>query len=529
MHKIKLLGSKVTFPQKIMLMALGILLSIFLLEISLRIGGFLVMSLQEYRNHLSMEKEGTYRIMCLGESTTQGQYPRFLEEILNQHNIGIKIVVIDEGIRGTNTTQILNELETNLKKYTPNMVITMMGINDSGDFMPFEQISNSKLVLFVRSFRIYKLVRLLWLHIKTKTKEIGFYKPGNNKKLRKNSLTTELKYANSEINSNQRGESLEKTIDFSSKSDIEYAELGWYSVNRREFSRAEELFKKAIQLNPKNTSALIGLGTNYQAKDEYIKSKEPFKRAIEINPQEDRAYVGLGWYYGVLKVYEAEEAFKKAIKLNPKNDNAYAGLGWCYRTQDKFSEAEDSFKKALELNRGNLCAVQGLGQVYHEKGRLSEAAGLLKEAIKLGNNDKDELYGELSELYEAIGRRKDAEDSREMANKLRNEYYRLSTANNYRKLEEILGKKGIRLVCVQYPTLSVEPLKKLFKENENVLFVDNEKIFKDATRKEGYNAYFRDSFGGDFGHCTNKGNRLLADNIANAALKELFGNKIMPR
>jgi len=55
-----------------------------------------------------------------------------------------------------------------------------------------------------------------------------------------------------------------------------------------------------------------------------------------------------------------------------------------------------------------------------------------------------------------------------------------------------------------------------------VIFVDNERIFKDAIGKKGYNKYFTDMFGGDFGHCTQKGNKLLAENIANAILKEVF-------
>ena len=70
---------------------------------------------------------------------------------------------------------------------------------------------------------------------------------------------------------------------------------------------------------------------------------------------------------------------------------------------------------------------------------------------------------------------------------------------------------------------SIAPLKKIFKEDENIIFVDNERLFKDAVRKDGYNAYFQDMFGGDFGHCTQKGNRLLAQNIANVILKEIFG------
>jgi len=52
--------------------------------------------------------------------------------------------------------------------------------------------------------------------------------------------------------------------------------------------------------------------------------------------------------------------------------------------------------------------------------------------------------------------------------------------------------------------------------------VDNERIFKETVSNDGYEAYFKDAFAGDFGHCTEKGNRLLAENIANTIIKEVF-------
>jgi len=69
---------------------------------------------------------------------------------------------------------------------------------------------------------------------------------------------------------------------------------------------------------------------------------------------------------------------------------------------------------------------------------------------------------------------------------------------------------------------SIEPLKRIFGDQQGIIFVDNEKVFKDAVRKQGYTQYFLDMFGGDFGHCTKKGNRLLAENIANVILGEVF-------
>ncbi|MBU1998045.1 MAG: hypothetical protein ABIG46_08200 [Candidatus Omnitrophota bacterium] len=81
--------------QKIILIILGVFLALILIETGLRLRGFIILSLQERRNRFSLMQRGAYRIMCLGESTTIGQYPRFLENMLNQRNIGIKFSVID--------------------------------------------------------------------------------------------------------------------------------------------------------------------------------------------------------------------------------------------------------------------------------------------------------------------------------------------------------------------------------------------------------------------------------------------------
>jgi len=100
-----------------------------------------------------------------------------------------------------------------------------------------------------------------------------------------------------------------------------------------------------------------------------------------------------------------------------------------------------------------------------------------------------------------------------------------TTIQNYQKLKNSLDDKKIRLVCVQYPMRNIIPLTEIFVGQE-VLFVDNESIFKDAVKKDGYDKYFEDCFAGDFGHCTPEGNRLLAQNIANVILGQVFKKKI---
>ena len=104
--------TKIPLGQKIALIIFGLFLCLALLEIGLRIGGFVFLSLQEHRNRIALKQKGAYRIMCLGESTTaiggEDSYPSQLEEILNERNIGIRFSVINKGIPGANTTAILS-------------------------------------------------------------------------------------------------------------------------------------------------------------------------------------------------------------------------------------------------------------------------------------------------------------------------------------------------------------------------------------------------------------------------------------
>lgn len=148
---------------RILILLLGIFFAIFILEIGL-IGLELGYSfMQEFNNSVSLSQKKICRILCLGESMTApgggGTYTDKLENILNQAGIGIKFKVINKGAIGVNSSYILAHLEENLQKYKPNIVITMMGINDKG-VRYYEGIEDSS-ILFTHC-KTYRLLKTLW-------------------------------------------------------------------------------------------------------------------------------------------------------------------------------------------------------------------------------------------------------------------------------------------------------------------------------------------------------------------------------
>jgi tetratricopeptide (TPR) repeat protein len=495
MHKNNPTQQKIPLRHKTILTICGIFFCVILIEIGLRMGGFIFLSLQEHRNRISAYKKGAYRIMCLGESTTatggEGAYSYQLEKILNESNIGIKFRVINKGIVCASSSYILAQLEDNLDRYKPEMVTAMIGINDS-HIKYYEDIPDINNILFNR-FRTYRFLRIAWMHILNKAREKGIREPEENK----NGVKLQLSPFNSgsngryakHIDSTQSEKLLKRPIELNPINDKALFELGWLYTDKGEFAQAEDIFKKIIELNPENDKAYFELGRCYEQRGGNNTAVEMYKKAIELNPENDKAYFELGLNNEHLKKYEtAVEMYKKAIELDPKHDRAYWGLASCYKHLGESNTAIEIFKKSIEMDPKNVGGYRGLALLFEEMGKYDAAGEYLRKA-----------------------------------DKLESEYNNPLTRYNYQEIKKILDKRGIKLVCVQYPMRSIEPLRRMFETGESITFVDNEKIFKEALKTARRSEYFFDNFGGDFGHCTHKGNMLLAKNIANVILKECFG------
>lgn len=125
------------FSCRFCLMILGFIISLLLIEALLQAVSFAAFAFQR-QGYLSENKkyENHYRILAIGESTTadlyngESSWPAELEKILNNRSKKIKFKVFNEGVPGTTSQIILSKLSSNLDKYRPDMVITMLGYND---------------------------------------------------------------------------------------------------------------------------------------------------------------------------------------------------------------------------------------------------------------------------------------------------------------------------------------------------------------------------------------------------------------
>lgn len=469
--------------QKTALIVFGIFIFMVMLEITLRLGGSVYLFYQDYRNQASLKHAGLnqYRILCLGESTTafggEDSYPSQLEKILNQKITSRKISVINRGVPGADTFVILSELKYNINKYNPDMIITMIGVNDDSISLPRNSLV-SRIEGFIRPLRVYKLLKLLAARLRSK-------------------------------------DSFKDTYFIEGLSNLEY----------RHYPEAERMFRKVIELAPRKPLAYVSLSQCYYEQGLYDMAWELIRKAEVLAPAYPEVYIDLGWrYFEMGFSSRAEEAFKKVIAANPFKPNGYYDLAQFYQSVGKYPEAEAMFKKAMRLDpEDDYNSYMDLGLHYFERDMFFEAEDMLKKAIAI-NPYEPMPYWYLGFVKDAQGKH---DESSAYFDRIRFklDFTNKVTRRNYNKLRSILLGKGIQLVCAQYPVRKAETLKRMFANPEGIIFVDNEGIFKEALKNGRYQDYFVDRFAGDFGHCTRKGNLLLANNIAQVIIKEYFSDR----
>jgi len=493
---------KLSLLQKVIFIICGIFFTLAIGEIGLRAGSFILSFLQEHHNLTSIRQKGTYVIMCLGESTTAGgadAYPAQVEKILNQNKIGIKFAVVNKGVPTINTQYILQHLEENLNRYHPDMVITMMGINDK-NIKYYEGMRDANTMVFNR-FKTYRFIRLLWKSILDRLRSASIYKKEGSVAPGEEAI----------VSAPPVGEEPKSHMASSKGEQIEYL------VKEKAAEGSAELIS--------SPDAYMNSGKLYREEANYLQAEEAFKKAIDLNPKSVEAYNELGWLYMQQEKFSsAEEIFNKAVELNSRIYMTYFGLGLLHKVKQDYPQAEEAFKKAMEMDPTIDTAYVELGSLYIYNGDYAKAEEIFKRAIEFCPGS-EKMYRALIELYRQTGNNRAFTEYRyRLKNKfgLKDDSVTDLTYRNYRKLKKILDQRKIQLVCVQYPVRSIKPLKRIFEGEDNIIFIDNEKLFKDAVSKGGYKEYFVDIFGGDFGHCSTKGHRLLAENIAGIILKEVF-------
>ncbi|MBN2367704.1 tetratricopeptide repeat protein [Candidatus Woesearchaeota archaeon] len=488
---------KTTRLQKILLFLYSLILVIAIIEL-----GFGESVLAFAQNLHNMDKAGagkTYTILAIGESTTAGTgptWPNKLELILNNRSKETRFFVYNEARPAVHTVYLTGKISENIRNYDPDMVISMMGVNDGYDWIYSEEEPG---LFSIKNLKTYRFFQYLFSGM-----------------TRKRISRPKIPYKE----------------EFSEKEYPDLISLGQiYLDDYGDITKAEESFEAARNINPENETAYIMLGMLARIKGDLDESEELLSKSIRLNPTIE-AYHQLGLLFHTKGDDDrAVSSFNSAIELDPGNPETYKGLAFVHYSNEKPDLATESLKKSISLSEDDE-AYTLLGMIYQEKGEVSKANEMFHKAVSLNPDntkaatflvflDEDSVAEEF-QTYLNLSVISDQEYT----------YYN-ATRYHYNKLYDILRKNRIKYVAMQYPTLNISIIKDFFssEDQKDILFVSNENNFREALTEDNYYEYFVDDFAlhreddfpfkGCFGHTTAKSNRLIAENLANEILEYL--------
>ncbi|HBE83447.1 MAG TPA: hypothetical protein DDW24_11770 [Blastocatellia bacterium] len=188
----------------------------------------------------------------------------------------------------------------------------------------------------------------------------------------------------------------------------------WNKREAKEFEKALEFFKQAIEKDTNYALAYSGLADTYSLfpaygnfrPNEYMpQAKQAALKALEIDPNLAEAHASLGeaiFYYD----YDwagAEKAFKRAIELNPKYATARQWYGELLSLGGRQDEAIREMSKALELDPFSMIINRQMVSVLQQTKRFDEAFLQNKKINELFPNEED-LHFTNSTIFEAQGK-----------------------------------------------------------------------------------------------------------------------------
>ena len=501
--------TKTSLPQKILLLVFALIA----IEILLQLVGAGYEFFYKVDNVPIIKNSNTRVILCLGESTTAwgmaNSYPSLLQQGLDAKFGTGQFLVVNEGVAATDSSKILISLDEKIQKFKPDIIITMIGIND---FWSLKQTD-----FFDSKVKIYKFIKLLLINLK-------------------------LWYSES-----QRKPALEEQP--ATRSSLTAA--GRNLLDQKDFVQAEFYFRKAIELAPTTenyfglANAELELGKTAEAENNF------YKFATQLNTAAAFTEVGNLFYFrfGVADDYGqkiARKFLEKALLIDPNYIPALKLLGCGYANNPPNREkALIYLQKAYALGSTDSDVIGSLADIAIFFGKNSEA----EKYLKTGLNSKDQsVFFVWQRLIRVYISEKKFEEANECLEKFQEQYpgnqsvmdtkdeilkaqgllnttdqsrnvtYRNflslpATRDNYASIAKKIEGNGIRHVVMQYPLRGIDELKEILKSYPKIIFVENSKNFEKSLQTKKSSDLFIDKFAGDFGHFTPIASQLIAEQL----------------
>jgi tetratricopeptide (TPR) repeat protein len=183
---------------------------------------------------------------------------------------------------------------------------------------------------------------------------------------------------------------------------LELNEQGVQAVKAKNFTKAEELFKRSIAVDPQNLTAVFNLASMYLTN----KSEESAISLLETYTEKVQNDAGLfarlgDAYFATKKPDEALTAYEKALALDKGYPGLLERLGTVYALRNRFGDAERMLILASDQNPRDPQLLANLSSIYLKNKKPQESITAARRALQV--KPTTEVYVTMGSAYETLG------------------------------------------------------------------------------------------------------------------------------
>lgn len=188
-----------------------------------------------------------------------------------------------------------------------------------------------------------------------------------------------------------------------------YDLLGDAYLQSKDYARAEQAYRKAVEDDPDDPGHRHGLAQALMQQDKYTEALEQFKRLTALEPGSWENYLRAAQLYQRLnQLDQAEANLLHAKQLAPENLEVLYDEALLYEDEGRFGDAEkvlsDTIAGIKSEPGGNVNALgilyTQLGRAYHDQGNYQAAIDSFQELGKLSPESHKRAQMMIIETYQ---------------------------------------------------------------------------------------------------------------------------------
>jgi len=191
-----------------------------------------------------------------------------------------------------------------------------------------------------------------------------------------------------------------------------YSALGFTYEQRKDYKKAIDAYKQAVDQDKDNLDAMRGLAQNLMNDGQTDAALEQYKQIVDADPQDPQSYMRIAEIYRRNGQFDqALDALKKAQTYVQDSLEVPYNMAVIYQAQGKFDEAENiladlvqktdkgaqPYSSGEQNNRSVF--LERLGGLYRDTNRTQQAVDTFRKMVVLGGDSGVRGYQELVETY----------------------------------------------------------------------------------------------------------------------------------